>query len=107
MWFLPGKLSSISLKKEREREHVKYNEQLLKETLQNPDDIKEVNENPNLYFYIKKTQKYYLKPGITVNIRKFRYFTILVEKNRRFILTIYPCPRIQGGKQVWPHQNQN
>ena len=88
---------------EKEREHVKYNEQLLKETLHNPDNIKEDNKDPNIYFYIKKTQKYYLKPDITVNVRMFRYFTVLVEKNRRFIITMYPCSKALGGKQVWPH----
>lgn len=56
MWFLPRKLSGTSLKKERE--HVKHNEHFLKETVQNPDYIKEDNEDPNVYFYIKKAQKY-------------------------------------------------
>ena len=110
------KLGYVSLTKktfkhvieEREREHVKYNEQLLKETLQNPDNIKEDNEDPNVHFYIKKTQKYYLKPDITtVNVRRFRYFTVLVDKTRLFIITMYPCSKILGGKQVWPHQNRN
>jgi len=102
MSLLPRKLSSMSLKKERE--HVKHNEQLLEETLRNPDYIKEDNEDPNVYFYIKKTQKYYLEPDITtVNVRRFRYFTVLVDKNRLFIITMYPCSKILGGKQVWPH----
>jgi len=79
MWLLPRKLSSMSLKKERE--HVKHNEQLLEETLRNPDYIREYNEDPNVYFYIKKTQKYYLEPDIaTVNVRRFRYFTVRRQK---------------------------
>ncbi len=85
---------------EREREHILYNEQLFRETLRNPDNIKESNEDPNLYFYSKKTHKYYLKPDTTVDVSKFRYFTVLVDRNRLFIITMYPCPKILGGKQV-------
>ena len=92
---------------EREREHIIYNEQLFRETLRNPDNIKESNEDCNLYFYSKKTQRYYLKPDTTVDVSKFRYFTVLVDRNRRFIITMYSCPRIQGGNQVWPTKTQS
>ena len=89
----------------RGREHILYNVELLKETLRNPDNIKEDNKDPNVYFYSKKTQRYYLKPGTTMDVAKFPYFTILANKDLQFIITMYLCPRIRGGKQVWPNQN--
>lgn len=92
--------------KERDREHAKYNEQLIKETLQNPDNIKQSDDDPSVYLYIKKTQEYRIRPDITVDMQRFRYFTIVVQKDRRFIITIYPSSVIIGGKQIWPRQSQ-
>lgn len=86
--------------KERDREHVKYNDQLLKETLQNPDNIKQSDDDPSVYLYVKKTQEYRIRPGITVDTHRFRYFTIVVQKDRRFIVTIYLSSTIAGGKEV-------
>lgn len=98
-----GKKTFEHIIKERLREHIKYNERLLKETLENPDTIKQDDECPNIYLYVKRIQKYYLSPDITVNVKKFRYFTVVVEKNYRFIITIYPSSKIAGGKQIWTH----
>ncbi len=100
-----GKKTWNHATKERHREHIEYNEQLLKETLRNPDNIIQ-EDDPSIYLYIKKIKKYRIRPDITVDAQRFRYFTIVVQKDRRFIITIYPSPVIAGGKQIWPRQSQ-
>ena len=97
-----GKKTWDHIIREKEREHIEYNEELLKKTLQNPDIIKEDEEDPNVLLYFKKVQKYYLDPTITINVRNFNYFTIVVQKKYRFIMTIYPSSKTKGGKQIWP-----
>ena len=97
-----GKKTWDHIVREKEREHIKYNEKLLKETLQNPDIIKEDEEDPNILLYFKKVQKYYLDPSITISVKNFSYFTIVVQKKYRFIMTIYLSSKIKGGKQIWP-----
>lgn len=100
-----GKKTWRYVTEEKSREDVKYNEYLLKETLQNPDNIIQ-EDDPSIYLYVKKIKKYRIRPGITIDAKEFRYFTIVVQKDRRFIITIYPCSKIVGGKQIWPCQSQ-
>jgi len=101
-----GKKTWEHATEERHREHIRYNEQLLKETLQNPERIIQ-EDDPSIYLYVKKIKKYRIKPGITVDAQRFRYFTIVVQKDLRFIITIYHSAYIKrGGRQIWPHQNQ-
>lgn len=91
-----GKKTWEHATEERHREHIRYNEQLLKETLQNPDRIIQ-EDDPSIYLYVKKIKKYHIKPGITVDAQRFRYFTIVVQKDLRFIITIYHSAYIKRG----------
>jgi len=88
--------------KERHRGHVQYNEKLIRETVQNPDSIRQNEDDLDVYLYIKKAEKYWVGPDISVTTKEFRYFIVVVEKNRRFIITMYTSLKIQGGKQIWP-----
>ena len=97
-----GKKTWRHIIKERHRGHVQYNEKLIRETLQNPDSIRQNEDDLDVYFYIKKAEKYWVGPGISVTTKEFRYLIVVVEKNRRFIITMYTSPKIQGGKQIWP-----
>ena len=97
-----GKKTWRHIIKERHRGHVQYNEKLIRETLQNPDSIRQNEDDLDVCLYIKKAEKYWIKPGISVTTKEFRYFIVVVEKNRRFIITMYTSLKIQGGKQIWP-----
>jgi len=97
-----GKKTWRHIIKERHRGHVQYNEKLIRGTLQSPDNIRQNEDDPDVYLYIKEAEKYWIKPGISVTTKEFRYFIVVVEKNRRFIITMYTSLKIQGGKQIWP-----
>lgn len=89
-----GKKTWHHATKEKYRWHLEYNEQLIKETLQNPHNIKWDKNNPDVYFYVKETERYYVGPNITANLRKFRYLIIVVQKDHRslrlyILLSIY------------------
>jgi len=97
-----GKKTWHHIIKERHRGHVQYNEKLIRGTLESPDSIRQNEDDPGVYLYIKEAEKYWIKPGISVTTKEFRYFVVVVEKNRRFIITMYASLKIQGGKQIWP-----
>lgn len=97
-----GKKTWHHIIKERHRGHVQYNEKLIRETVQNPDSIRQNEDDLDVYLYIKKAEKYWVGPGISVTTKEFRYFIVVVEKKRRFIITMYTSLKIQGGKQIWP-----
>jgi len=57
-----GKKTWRHIIKERHRGHVQYNEKLIRETLQNPDSIRQNEDDLDVYFYIKKVEKYWVGP---------------------------------------------
>jgi len=95
-----GKKTWYHATREKHRWHLEYNEELIKQTLENPDNIKWDKNNPDTHLYIKKIKNYYVGPNITVDMQKFRYFIIIVQKNYRFIRTLYPSSNLPGGKQI-------
>ena len=78
-----GKKTWHHIIKERHRGHVQYNEKLIRETLQNPDSIRQNEDDLDVYLYIKKAEKYWVGPDISVTTKEFRYFIVVVEKNRQ------------------------
>ena len=88
--------------KDRGRDHIKHNEKLLKETLQKPDTIRQDKQDPNILKFYKKTHGYHITPTIKISTKEFRYFVIVIQKNHKYIITMYTSPKIKGGNQIWP-----
>ena len=69
---------------------VKGKEKEIKETLKNPNQIRQSGNNKKIYLFYKKYKR--------------RYLTVIVRhlNGNGFIITTYFTSKIKEGKQIWP-----
>ena len=89
----------------RKHSHVQYNLPLVKATLASPCLIKrsQHKKDKDTVLFHKPIEKYYLKPGCSVTGSSvLRYFRVVVNKDTKYIETMFPTDKIKGGEKLWP-----
>ena len=83
----------------REREHLKYNIDKMRESILQPLEVRRSTQDPDVKIIYGEFGTYAILPNIMVT-REGWVLTIVVKRD--LILTTYPAPRIKEGERLWP-----